>query len=337
MQVVGRSSPKVSDLWFLGAEDVDGHARRTRIPDWACFMAHLGRGLAGLPAGRPTTAVVSVPIRDFAAAFAVAAAVQRCDELSPMAPDDLAAHIEVLRNTPPKTPIRYFGPKDKVYDGRWCGFEASPIDGQELICFQLRRNETRKLQASHALKVRLAGEDETGETLQARTVRTSPLLRALIGDSAALTFATTKRCDVVLVSTLAAVEAEFCDEPLLPSGGPEEARSGVLQDVARVQQFRDAHRFNRAVAVPSSAEPTTAHRELVPKLAVLDGGRAFLRYRHLWPAAHKLVVLDRSTVSAEDACAELAQDMAYAQPDTELAWRLVIPDGIEFVAFAEAA
>lgn len=300
-------------------------------------MAHLGRGLAGLAPGRPTTAVVSVPVRDFAAAFAAAAAVLRCDELNAMAPDDVAAHIELLRKTPPRTPIKYFGPKDRVHDGRWCGFEVSPADGEERICFELRRGETRKLTIAHALKIRLTGESESGGTLQARTVRTSPLLQALVGGPAALSLATTKRCDVVLVGTLAALEQDMCEESLFPSGGPDEARSGVLQDLARVQQFREAHRFYRSAAISSSAEPASAHRELVPKVAVLDGGRAFLRYRHLWPSAHKLVVLDRSTISAEDASAELAQDMAYAAEDTELSWRLVVPDGIEFAAFTEAA
>jgi hypothetical protein len=258
----------------------------------------------------------------------------RIDELHPMLEDSLANHIEVLRSASPGAPIKFLAPGDRVHDGRWRGIEVAGRDGEERVCFELRRNETRKLPIARALDVRLTGESNAGSRLQARTVRTSPLLRAIRGHAASVTFVTTARCDVVLVGTLAALEPEMTEEPLLPSGDESEFRGGVLQDIARVQQFRDGRRFHRAIAVPSLAEPSVELKGHDPKVVVMDGGRAFLRFRHMWPNAHRVVVLDRSTLSAEDAGPELAGEYAYAETNTALMERLRVPDGVEFVAYS---
>jgi hypothetical protein len=54
----------------------------------------------------------------------------------------------------------------------------------------------------------------------------------------------------------------------------------------------------------------------------------------MWPNAHRVVVLDRSTLSAEDAGPELAGEYAYAETNTALMERLRVPDGVEFVAYS---
>lgn len=325
------SQPAVADLWY---QDEPAKHPPRRIPAWASFIAHLGASLAGSDAA-PTTVALSVPVRDFVAVLAATAAVIRRDQIAPMAPDDLTSHIATLRETPIGAPIKYLAPKDKVHDGRWQGFEISPFDRTERLCFELRRKETRKLAVTQALNIRLTGETQANGQLQARTISTPPLLRAVRGESAAVTFVTTYRCDVMLVGTLSVLEAEMTQERFY-ADGVIDSPSGVLQDLARVQQYRDAKRFYRCVTLASASEAARAQMEAKPCLVVYDGARAFLRYRHLWALSHRLVVLDRSAASSEDAADELAQDYAYSQGDSPLLQRFVIPAGFEAVAYEGA-
>jgi hypothetical protein len=72
-------------------------------------------------------------------------------------------------------------------------------------------------------------------------------------------------------------------------------------------------------------------------VVVLDGGRAYLRWRHLWPTARQLVIIDRSRPSADEAAFELSTAFAERKADSPLLFDLDVPTGVEAVSFERQA
>lgn len=328
----------VADLWYMAGSGPGPWELPIRepLPAWARFIADLAADMPLLTRSDDgaTTAVLAVPTRGYAAAIAAAAIAVRRDELDPAAPDNLEEHLEDLRALPLGTRVQYGDPSGKLFDGRWAGFEMGR-DGVERVCVELRKNERRSVLTSHADRIVPTGEAQADGQLRVRNVETSSLLRGLRGQTAAIPFMTTARCEVVIVGTSTVLRDEMCEQLMFVSGDPADPGQGYLQDLARVGQFPGASRYYRSVLIPLSSEVSEEQRRLTPSVVVYDGGRAFLHHGHLWPHSHRLVILDRSVTSSEDAALELNQDWGGRRGDTALGEDLTVPDGIEFVAFRQ--
>ncbi len=313
---------------------VEWRSRRP-LPAWARFMSDLGSDLALISPEEPTTAVVSLPTREFAAAFAGAAVVIRYDELDPAAPDDLEEHLADLRDMEPGTRIQYRAANGKIWEGRWRGFQAA-TDGQEHVCMEVRKEMTMKIRVSEALRVVPSGEEAANDArLRVRNVETSHLLRRMRGQPAAVAFVTTTRLEVVIVGVATVLQEEMCEQGLYASGNEDDLRHGYLQDIVRVQQFPSAHRFYRSQVLPPSIRGEE-QQALSPRVVIYDGGRMFLQSSHLWRGSHRIVVLDRSAASAEDAALEIAQDYADRRGNSELGEDLTVPAGVEVISYRHA-
>ena len=325
----GRNQLSVSDLWYAKN---DWPEVRARLPGWARFMARCGQRLASTE-GRPLTIGVSVPGRGYSAALAAAGATLARDTLNPMAPDDLGRHLATLRETPAGTPIKY-QTKDQILDGRWLGIVD--VEGEEMLSFETR-NMTRKLRLNAALHILLTGEATSSGQLWAKKIKVSPLLKAMIGESAAVTFMTTARADCVMVGTQTQLEQDLTSELLFAGGKAGTDDGGHLQDVVRAHDLAGARRFFRSVVVPSATGPSSELRAARPHLVIYDGGRPYLRWRHVWPGAQQLVVLDRSLASAEEAATELSMAYAERAADSVLLNKSKVPAGLEAICFERRA
>lgn len=325
-KAVAARSP-VADLWYLrGAGDVPAFAP---VPKWARFMAKIGKRLA--TCGRPAVTVgLTVPTRGFAAAIAAASAVTQYDSLNPMAPDDLGEHIQLLRETPEGTPIQV-QLKDRISDGRWLGIKY--MGGEEKLSFETR-NTVHGFRLSWALKIRLTGEAAIDGQLMTRRVVASPLAKCVLGESSAVTFMTGTRLDCVVVGTQTVLRAELTEQEFHAKAGPAvQVDGGRLQDLVRARDLPGAGRYYRSMIVPSVAETSQELASEEPKLVILDGGRAYQRWHHIWPGAHHLVVLDRALGSTEEAAAHLSLAYAQRSADSDLLSHLRIPTTMEAIAF----
>ncbi|HLH64161.1 MAG TPA: hypothetical protein VKV27_00520 [Solirubrobacteraceae bacterium] len=251
-----------------------------------------------------------------------------------MAPDDLDLHLATLRETPPGTPIKYHA-KDQIYDGRWLGI--CEVDGIEMLTFETKQKVTRRLPLHMALSIRLTGETASTGMLRAKKLTASPLLRAMIGESRALTFMTTARADCLIVGTLNLLKEDLTSGTLFASGDPVDASGGTLQEIVRARELLGAKRYYRSIIVPSASGPGTDVREMQPHVVVFDGGRAYVRWRHVWPRARQLVIIDRSLPSAEEAADELSMAFAERKADSALLGKLKLPPAIEAVSFERHA
>jgi hypothetical protein len=290
-------------------------------------MAACGRWLAegGAPA---LTIGLTVPARGFSAAFAAAAAALTREEIDPMTPGDSELHLATLRETAVGTPLK-FHTEAKIFDGRWKGIGLR--NGTEMLTFETRQGVTRMLPLDAALNIRLTGEAASARQLQARQVQTPPLLNAMIGASAALTYTTTARTDCLIVGTQTLLEEELTSETFYARS--RRGGGGVLQDLVRARDLAGARRYFRTIIVPSATGPATAVREAEPHLVIFDGGRAYLRWRKLWPGARQLVIVDRSLSSAEDAASELSMAFIERVKERSLPHRLKVPAGVEAICF----
>ncbi len=300
-----------------------------QIPAWAQFMVHCGCLLArgGI---RAVTVGLSVPARGYAAAFATVGVTIERDRLEPMAPDDLELHLTTLRETPARTPIKYHA-RDQIYDGRWLGIVQ--VGDEEMLAFETKQRVTRYLRLSAALSIHLTGETSSTGQLRANRLKAPPLLEAMLGESGALTFITTARTDCLLVGTQTLLEEDLTAGTFFARGDAANASGGTLQDIVRARELPGAKRYYRAVIVPSASGPNTETRSLCPQVVVFDGGRAYIRWRHLWPTARQLVIIDRSMPSADEAAYELSTAFAERKAASPLLTDLRIPVGVEAISF----
>lgn len=317
----------VADLWYL--REAGGLSALAPVPQWGQFMAKIGTRLA--TCDRPAVTVgLTVPTRGFAAVIAAASAVTEYDSLNPMAPDDLDKHIQLLRETPEGTPIQV-QLKDRISDGRWLGIKYR--DGDEKLSFETRKM-VRGFPLSWALKIRLTGEAAVDGQLMTRRAVASPLAKRLLGESAAVTFMTGTRLDCVVVGTQAVLKAELTEQEFYAgTRRAAQANEGRLQDLVRARDLLGARRYYRSMIVPSVAETSEELASEEPKLVILDGGRAYQRWRHTWPGAHHLVILDRALGSTEESAAHLSLAYAQRSADSDLLSCLRIPTTMEAIAF----
>jgi hypothetical protein len=295
-------------------------------------MARAGDLLAGAD-GRRLTIGLTVPARGFSAAFAACAVVLCRDLVEPMAPDDVDLHLTTLRETPPGTPVKFHA-NDQIHDGRWRGIQE--FDDAEMLCFETRKM-VRRLPLRSALKIRLTGETEPAAQLQARRVRPAPLLREMLGPSAAVTYVTTARADCLVVGTKNLLEEELTGERFFAGGSEYDTAGGILQDLARARDLAGTRRYYRTVIVPSTTGPSAEISGLTPPVVIFDGGRAYLRWRHVWPEARQLVIIDRSVSSAEEAAGELSMAFIERERESNLLRKVEVPESVEAIIFERSA
>lgn len=330
VEVSSLNPVRVENLWYATGRWSEP---QLQIPAWAQFMVRCGCLLARADPAAITVGV-SVPTRGYAAAFAAAGVTIERDVLEPMAPNDLELHLATLRETASGTPIKYHA-QDQIYDGRW--LEIAQVGGEEMLCFETKQRVTRKLRLSAALSIRLTGETTSTGPLRAKRVKAPPLLEAILGESGALTFMTTARADCLLVGTQTLLEEDLTSSTFFATGDSADASGGTLQDVVRARELPGAHRYYRTVIVPSASGPSAETRSLLPQVIVFDGARAYVRWRHLWPAARQLVIIDRSSPSADEAAYELSMAFAERKADSPLLGDLRVPAGVEAISFERQA
>ena len=278
------------------------HASRA-LPQWAGVVAGLGEALAEIDPGQRRIVVgITLPARGYAAALAAAAHVLRRNQLEPMEPSDADIHFEVLRAQPEGTPIKLLQ-GGRVHDGRLLGIEER--EGKELLTISTRGMK-RYLPKAVALSVSVADRAKAGADLRSRRIDIPPLLAPFLTDKEAAAFMTQTRLDCVIAGTMTQIAADLTEPSFTADAG---ARSlGSLQDLARAAGAPGASSASRAQLIAGGA----SEEELpdnAPRLVIFDGGRAYVRLAHAWPASHHLVVIDRSHASAESAAEAL--NLAY--------------------------
>jgi hypothetical protein len=338
LSVLASSLGRVADLRCAGPTTEDGLPNLIALPGWARFVSLVATRVA-TAAGNPLTTAISLPTRAWAAAIALGTAVVDADALMPSIARDLESHLTLVRDWPEGVPIKYFEPprdgSQKVHQATWLGigppkYPSKQIAERERLRFELRKGGVREVLLKEGMRLQLDLAATQGG-LAAAALKVSPLVMSTLGEAAAAAYATANRCDVIAVATMSVIAEELQADAFCAHD--EAGAHGPLQELARAAGLSAQGSGRRSRLVPSSSKLTSDAKALRPRVVVYDGGRAYLRGRDEWPEANKLVLLDRSAPSAEDAAAELSAAAAYADRDDDVLGGLTAPEGVEVFSF----
>ncbi len=304
------------------------------LPAWAQFMLEAGAAVVTHRAGDGRLVVaVSVPTRAFAAALAGASAVVSAFLADPALLAG-AEHFEHLSSLPPGTAVT-LRTGNSIEQGTLLGvnYDAAPGDPRPRLKIQLAKMVSY-LDERGCARIQVINDPGELATRKRRLVRAPGFLsRAVAGVDVQVLSATT-RLDCVIVGVLTALQHELKDE-LFAAGDGRQPYTGNLQSIFRARRLGGANDPYRSAVVPASAEAGEARPDGSPAAVVFDGSAAFSNWRSSWPDSNWLVILDRSSPSAEDGAAAIATSFARRLRESDLLSTSDVPAGIEMIAYVE--
>lgn len=310
-----------------------GRSRWVPLPEWACFLLHVGARVAGSRAedGRLVVAL-SLPVRTFAAALAGASAVVTAFVNRP-AVSDGNEHFDYLASLPEGTAISHHR-ANVVQQGRLVGVETDVDDGIPRVRIRLRSGD-RCLPVGLSREIQVIDEPGTLKVTRQKLIRDPEFLsRALPGiDVAALSAKT--RLDCVLVGVQHALQEELLARQF-GTGEGAGIHEGSLQGIVRARDVTGSKDAYRSAIIPATSEegdPPVSFS--TPHVAIFDGARAFSYWRSRWTESNWLVLLDRGAPSAEEGADAVNQAYATRLRESNALAGVEVPPGVEALAYVE--
>jgi hypothetical protein len=304
------------------------------LPAWARFMLDAGAAVASFRADEGKLVIaVSVPTRAFAAALAGTSAVVTSFREDP-AIGATADHFQRLASLPVGTPVTHRA-RNMIEQGTLLGVrhDVDPQDSRLRLKVQLAK-EIRYLPEEACHRIQVISDPGTLSTRKRKLVRRPDFVsRALAGVDVGALSATT-RLDCVIIGVRSALEYELVTESFA-SGAAPPYYEGNLQGILRARQFGGANDPYRSAVISASAEADDARSAGHPAAVVFDGSAAFNNWRSSWRESNWLVILDRSSPSAEDGAAAIGQAYARRLDESDVLAGTSMPAGIEMVAYLE--
>jgi hypothetical protein len=304
------------------------------LPAWARFMLEAGAAVASFRAdeGRLVVAV-SVPTRSFAAALAGAAAVVTSFNDDPTL-GPVADHFQHLASLPAGTAVTHRA-GNSIEQGTLLGVrdDVDPHDPRPRLKVQLAR-EIRYLPQDICHRIQVISDPGALTTRKRKLVRTPDFLSRAVAGVDVQALSATTRLDCVIVGVRSALEYDLVTESFASGAGPAHYE-GNLQGILRARQFGSANDPYRSAVVSSSADADDGRPAGLPAAVVFDGSSAFNNWRSSWPGSNWLVVLDRSSRSADDGAATIAQCFARRLHESGVLAGTEVPPGIEMVTYLE--
>lgn len=304
----------------------------SELPDWASFHLKFAQDLytAAPPMNRLVVGL-ALPTRAFAAAMlATGLAAKAAPRF------ELDRHFAGLCSLPKKEPLQIYNFPDQIwYPGISDGTVKS---GSELLLRVLtsRDGPAMLVRQSGAARVRHAPQGQRllpWVTSHRAMPPSEVFLNACLPtvDVNRLTADAAKLC--AIIGQLNLLQAEIVETQFAVACKPGQVAQGNLQQIVRLDRWLGQGQSARATVVPPGRSDISTPQK--HRFAIFDGARAFLQMRHLWPAAHWLVILDRSAPDFISGVDQLNQHFMRRVVSAE---RLKIQPspGVEMMIFEEA-
>jgi hypothetical protein len=324
--------------YHSGVSDIDGKP----LPQWCRFLVETGATVSyNAEPRKRIVASFSLPTRAFAAVFlSLGAILARLSSALEAVAD--AAHIQSLCALAKGTPVTLCH-GDRRMKGLFLGCQED--NGQLRARVQLESTksgglerwipqaEWARIQVTSKTTVKLP-DHQTG-----RLSERGEILDAMLGASEALKYTLGSQLECVLVGRANMLQNEIDHAPFSFRASDSCCNPGSLQEILRVRRFLgEGFGFRSDVIPVDGTTSATSQTGMVPGLAVLDGSRSYLKWRHLWPDTHTIVVLDRTEIAFDEAVQMLNQDFAQKRVGDEWSAQKLppIPAGIEVMIYEEA-
>lgn len=304
------------------------------LPAWARFMLEAGAAVASFHAGEGRLVVaLSVPTRRFAAALAGTAAVVTSFEDDPAigAGED---HFRHLASLPVGTPVTHRD-GNSIEQGQLLGVrdDIDPRDCRPRLMVQLAK-EIRYLPQDACGRIQVINDPGALRKRKRKLLKTPEFLSRAVAGVEVQALSATTRLDCVIIGVRRALEDEVQRETFAAAAGAA-YYEGNLQGILRARQFGGENDPYRSAVISSSAEADEGKPAGQPAAVVFDGSAAFNNWRSSWRDSNWLVVLDRSSPSADDGAAAIGQSYARRLGEPDVLARAGLPAGIEMVAYLE--
>lgn len=305
------------------------------LPSWAQTFVDLGTWLTSTRGSQPRVMGMTLPTRSFAAPLVLAGAVLR-DAGATHTSTDPVAHFETLAALPSGTPVTV---RDGSRQKRGLLIGTEVREGKRLIRVQVEKLHslggglTRSFPPSLATRIEpIVAElsaDQLPKSQKGKTlVRRAGFLECLLQGIDSYDYALHSEMHGAVVGNTRVLRHEIFETTLgATAAASSVVHEGKLQDILRARRFQatDQHfRSDVLPALPREGAPDVPSAPLV----VFDGADGFLRFRHRWPRADWVVVLDRIARSFDEGVACLVQD--WTKRDSDLS-----SDGIPVLAASE--
>ncbi len=317
-------------LEHLECRGADGWAP---LPEWARFMLRAGAAAATIQpdAGRLVIAL-SVPTRAFAAALAATSAVATAFRETPSDRDG-AAHFRYLSSQAAGTPVTHRR-DNSLEQGTLLGIQEDDAgDGKPRLVVQLAKE---KILLPEELCERIQVITNPGELTSRRKqlVKAPEFLARALKEADIPSLSGTTRVDCVIVGVKRLLEYELATERFAVSDGGR-LYEGHLQSIVRAREFAGQNDPFRCSVIPASAEGDGQPLDSAPTTVIFDGVAAFNNWRSAWPSSNWLVIIDRSSPSADDGAAAINQAHAMRAAEADELRELSVPAGVEMLTYVD--
>ena len=331
-------------IWVTDGED------QVLLPPWATFLIDIGA--AAISAQNPQarlTLALALPARAYAATF-VAVGVVLARAENGHETEEGGGHFERLCQMPLGTAVRFFDEssgrlKRAILNG------VCTADGKRRLRVQVTRS-ARDTERRGGSQAHLVGEDGAHKITVAEGERwrlpatqsgrrvsgSSAILGALLGHSQASRFLTASAFDCAILGEASILRKEILETGVCVLDGEDREVKGSLQDILRVRRFCSPGQPYRTRVVPVATwKRRPSVQDIVPRVVVLDGAAAFLKWRAYWCRSNWVVVLDRSERLFQSAASTLNESYAASRiGDANLDGIGDVPPGTELLAYEEA-
>ncbi len=305
------TSPEVDDVaeCFL-AEARIFQNNWTLLPSWACCLVRLGAHIAGksaVPYG-PSTLVIVLPTRSFAAALCAVGAVLRRLAAAPKA--DPVGRFALLQTLQAGTMVSFRTKTGSRFLGMLIRCEDDTVVVKPSV------GATFFIHKRFAHDIDILGP--LSSSLPEHATSKSPpeygaFLPTLLGRELLSSFQGSSRINCGIVGTEVTLRAEIQNTRLGLAARDGEIVEGTMQEILRVRRFS-----SHSTVFFSDVFSTAGNRRKEmwsepPQVAIFDGAKSFLRHGATWPATNRIILLDRTDRRLTDALAEVNRE--YLQRD----------------------
>jgi hypothetical protein len=302
------------------------------LPSWACYLVRLGRHVAlNRVPGRRLVVGVTLPSRDFAAAFAalgVTAAVYQDPE-----EQDPRVNFERIAAMPRGTAIR-FRRERFLCAGTLQG--TKPINGVDHLQYYDGTSLcSLPWQKCNSVEVLDPSESFVRRRLLAPN---ADFVNGVLGVDP-LSHASVTSLDCLLVGVKELLRADLLDEQFLARPHEGATSRGTLQDLLRCDAFEmNANDHDRTAVLASSADEVPKRLlQATPPVIVFDGPQGFIRTRNYWQQSAWIMLLDRTLPGASTGADAFNQERSLSLEDADFGALGAPPSAIEVHGYWETA
>jgi hypothetical protein len=303
------------------------------LPGWALSFLQLGVLLGQHRACKRLIVGLAIPIAAYASSLIAAGIVAARLKDAPR-DDEIEDHFQMLSSLATGTHL-FYQDGDRRLKGFHDGVDC--INGEKRIRVRLEsrrgtqaRGLSKLLLPKDALRVELASGDynQLPITQRGRVVVNHPrFVEAFLGLEPGVEATGRSQLNVLLVGQVNRFRHEICDTRFGSRVRPDEpVQEGHLQDILCVRRFAGLGPYRSDI----HASRTQVEDEGTPEFVVFAGARGYLEWRHSWPDAHWIVVLDKTSNQFKDAVDLFNQDVyKYGLVEATLDQVPNIPAGVE--------